>query len=262
MNPTEPGPGRDLPAEPGTDPAAVRQDPGSAPGRLLDPAGLRYDERGLVPVVVQDVASGAVLMLAYADRRAVELTLATGQAHFWSRSRQALWRKGETSGNTLAVIEAQADCDGDAVLLRVRPAGPACHRGTRSCFEPNAAALELGWLAAVAAGRREADPARSYTARLLAAGVERVAQKVGEEAVETVVAALAAAARPERRGELVGESCDLLYHLLVLLLASGVPPGELAAELVRRHYGGTSAPGPGAAGAPGAAAAPAGERVR
>jgi phosphoribosyl-ATP pyrophosphohydrolase/phosphoribosyl-AMP cyclohydrolase len=256
------GPGRDLPAEPGTDPAAARQDPGSAPGRLLDPAALRYDAHGLVPVVVQDVASGAVLMLAYADRRAVELTLATGQAHFWSRSRQALWRKGETSGNTLAVIEALADCDGDAVLLRVRPAGPACHRGTRSCFEPNAAALELGWLAAVAAGRRGADPARSYTARLLAAGVERVAQKVGEEAVETVVAALAAAARPERRGELVGESCDLLYHLLVLLLASGVPPGELAAELVRRHFGGTSAPGPAAAGAPAAPAAPAGERVR
>jgi phosphoribosyl-ATP pyrophosphohydrolase/phosphoribosyl-AMP cyclohydrolase len=256
------GPGRDLPAEPGTDPAAPRQDSDSAPGQLLDPAALRYDEHGLVPVVVQDVASGAVLMLAYADRRAVELTLATGQAHFWSRSRQALWRKGETSGNTLAVIEALADCDGDAVLLRVRPAGPACHRGTRSCFEPNAAALELGWLAAVAAGRRGADPARSYTARLLAAGVERVAQKVGEEAVETVVAALAAAARPERRGELVGESCDLLYHLLVLLLASGVPPGELAAELVRRHFGGTSVPGPAAAGAPAAPAAPAGERVR
>ena len=249
-----------------TDPAAPRQNPGTAaspaPNPLLDPAALRYDERGLVPVVVQDVASGAVLMLAYADRRAVELTLATGQAHFWSRSRQALWRKGETSGNTLAVIEALADCDGDALLLRVRPAGPACHRGTRSCFEPNAAALELGWLAAVAAGRRGADPARSYTARLLAAGVERVAQKVGEEAVETVVAALAAAARPERRGELVGESCDLLYHLLVLLLASGVPPGELAAELVRRHFGGTGAPGPAAAGAPAAPAAPAGERVR
>jgi len=206
-------------------------------------AALRYDERGLVPVVVQDVASGAVLMLAYADRRAVELTLETGQAHFWSRSRQALWRKGETSGNTLAVVEALADCDGDALLLRVRPAGPACHRGTRSCFEPNAAALELGWLAAVAAGRRGADPEHSYTARLLAAGVERVAQKVGEEAVETVVAALAAAARPERRGELVGESCDLLYHLLVLLLASGVPPAELAAELARRHFGGAPAAG-------------------
>ena len=256
-----------------TDPAAPRQDlgpapsrdldPASVPSQPLDPAALRYDERGLVPVVVQDVASGAVLMLAYADRRAVELTLATGQAHFWSRSRQALWRKGETSGNTLAVSEALADCDGDALLLRVRPAGPACHRGTRSCFEPNAAALELGWLAAVAAGRRGADPERSYTARLLAAGVERVAQKVGEEAVETVVAALAAAARPERRGELVGESCDLLYHLLVLLLASGVPPGELAAELVRRHFDGAPAGGPAAAAAPAAAAdAPAGKSVR
>jgi phosphoribosyl-ATP pyrophosphohydrolase/phosphoribosyl-AMP cyclohydrolase len=203
----------------------------------FDPAALRYDERGLVPVVVQDVASGAVLMLAYADRQAVELTLATGEAHFFSRSRQALWRKGETSGNTLAVVEAVADCDGDALLLRARPAGPTCHRGTRSCFEPNAAALELGWLAQVAAGRRGTAPERSYTARLLAAGVERVAQKMGEEAVETVVAALAAAARPERRGELVGEGCDLLYHLLVLLLATGVPPADLAAELARRHFG-------------------------
>jgi phosphoribosyl-ATP pyrophosphohydrolase/phosphoribosyl-AMP cyclohydrolase len=202
-----------------------------------DPAALRYDDRGLIPVVVQDVASGAVLMLAWADRRAVELTLSTGEAHFWSRSRQALWRKGETSGNTLSVVEAVADCDGDSLLLRALPAGPACHRGTRSCFEPNAAALELGWLGAVAAARRGADPERSYTARLLAAGVERLAQKVGEEAVETVVAALAAAARPDRRGELVGESCDLLYHLLVLLLAAGVEPAELAAELARRHFG-------------------------
>jgi phosphoribosyl-ATP pyrophosphohydrolase/phosphoribosyl-AMP cyclohydrolase len=233
------------------DPAS-RQTPDPAALQNLDPAALRYDERGLVPVIVQDVASGAVLMLAYADRRAVELTLATGEAHFWSRSRQALWRKGETSGNTLAVIEALADCDGDALLLRARPAGPACHRGTRSCFEPNAAALELGWLAAVVAGRRGADPERSYTARLLAAGIERVAQKVGEEAVETVVAALAAAARPERRGELAGESCDLLYHLLVLLLASGVPPGELAVELARRHFDQAPAREPAAAAAPAA----------
>jgi phosphoribosyl-ATP pyrophosphohydrolase/phosphoribosyl-AMP cyclohydrolase len=214
----------------------------------LDPAAVRYDERGLVPVVVQDVASGAVLMLAYADRRAVELTLATGEAHFWSRSRQSLWRKGETSGNTLAVVEALADCDGDALLLRARPAGPTCHRGTRSCFEPNAASLELGWLAAVLAARRGANPDRSYTARLLAAGVERIAQKVGEEGVETVVAALAAAAQPARRGDLVGESCDLLYHLLVLLLASGVAPAELAAELARRHFGPAStSPAPEAA---------------
>ncbi len=212
-----------------------------------DPSALRYDERGLLPVVVQDVASGAVLMLAYADRRAVEMTLATGEAHFWSRSRQALWRKGESSGNTLAVAEMVADCDGDALLLRARPAGPTCHRGTRSCFEPNAAALELGWLAAVVAARRGADPAASYTARLLASGVERLAQKVGEEGVETALAAVAAAARPDRRAELVGESSDLIFHLLVLLEASGVAPADLAAELARRHTARTAAPPPVAA---------------
>jgi len=252
MRPHDPDASPAAAARPAPAPAATDStaDAAAAP---LDPAALRYDDRGLVPVVVQDVASGAVLMLAYADRRAVELTLATGEAHFFSRSRQALWRKGETSSNTLAVVEAVADCDGDALLLRARPTGPTCHRGTRSCFEPNAAALELGWLAQVAASRRGADPASSYTARLLAAGVERVAQKVGEEGVETVVAALAAAARPERRGELVGESCDLLYHLLVLLLSTGVPPAELATELARRHFGAAAAGGPAAPGAtPGA----------
>ena len=211
----------------------------------LDPAALRYDERGLVPVVVQDLASGAVLMLAYADRAAVERTLASGEAHFWSRSRQAPWRKGETSGNVLTVVEARIDCDEDTLLLRVLPVGPAgpagpaapaCHRGTRTCFEPNPAQLELGWLAAVLAARRGADPAGSYTARLHAAGIERIAQKVGEEAVETVVASLAAAAAPARRGELIGESADLLFHLLVLLDAAGVAPGEVAAELARRHF--------------------------
>jgi phosphoribosyl-AMP cyclohydrolase / phosphoribosyl-ATP pyrophosphohydrolase len=209
-----------------------------------DPATLAYDDRGLLPVVVQDIGSGAVLMLAYADRRAVELTLATGEAHFFSRRRQSLWRKGETSGNTLAVEQVLVDCDGDALLLRVRPAGPTCHRGTRSCFEPNVAALELGWLAAVVAERRDADPAVSYTARLLAAGVERVAQKVGEEGVEAAIAGLATAARAERRGELVGESSDLLFHLLVLLEACGVSPAEVAGELARRHAAGAASVAP------------------
>ena len=195
----------------------------------LDPGSLRYDEKGLLPVVVQDEGSGAVLMLAFADREAVEKTLETGEAHFWSRSRQALWRKGETSGNTLSVVSVTADCDGDALLVRARPQGPICHRGTRSCFEPNPARLELGWLAAALALRRGADPASSYTARLLAAGVPRIAQKVGEEAVETVVAAVAG--RPK---ELVSESADLLYHLLVLLEASEVDPGEVAQELLSR----------------------------
>jgi len=201
---------------------------------------LRFDDRGLIPVVVQDVGSGAVLMLAYADREAVEKTLSTGQAHFWSRSRQALWKKGETSGNTLQVVEVTADCDGDALLVRARPAGPTCHRGTRSCFEPNAARLELGWLAAVLESRRDADPETSYTARLLARGIERIAQKVGEEGVEAAIAAVSLATRGpdeegERRRALVGEGADLLYHLLVLLQASGVDPAEITEELIRRH---------------------------
>ncbi|HEV8582794.1 MAG TPA: bifunctional phosphoribosyl-AMP cyclohydrolase/phosphoribosyl-ATP diphosphatase HisIE [Thermoanaerobaculia bacterium] len=201
---------------------------------------LRFDDRGLIPVVVQDVGSGAVLMLAWADREAVERTLSTGQAHFWSRSRQALWRKGETSGNTLEVAEVTADCDGDALLVRVRPAGPTCHRGTRSCFEPNPARLELGWLAAVLESRRGADPATSYTARLLSQGIARIAQKVGEEGVEAAIASVVAAAageeeRAARRQALTGEAADLLYHLLVLLQASGIDPTEVAGELLRRH---------------------------
>ncbi|MFL6261822.1 MAG: bifunctional phosphoribosyl-AMP cyclohydrolase/phosphoribosyl-ATP diphosphatase HisIE [Thermoanaerobaculia bacterium] len=201
---------------------------------------LRFDDRGLLPVVVQDAGSGAVLMLAYANREAVERTLTTGQAHFWSRSRQALWKKGETSGNTLQVLEVTADCDGDALLVRALPAGPTCHRGTRSCFEPNPARLELGWLAAVLESRKDADPETSYTARLLARGIERIAQKVGEEGVETAIAAVSAATRGpgegnERRKALIGEASDLLYHLLVLLQASGVDPAEIKDELMGRH---------------------------
>jgi phosphoribosyl-ATP pyrophosphohydrolase/phosphoribosyl-AMP cyclohydrolase len=201
---------------------------------------LRFDDRGLIPVVVQDAGSGAVLMLAWADREAVEKTLSTGQAHFWSRSRRALWKKGETSGNVLDVVKVTADCDGDALLVRADPRGPTCHRGTRSCFEPNPARLELGWLAAVLESRRGADPATSYTARLLASGIERIAQKVGEEGVETAIAAVSASIRGEgeggeRRRALVGEAADLLYHLLVLLQASGVDPAEITRELRKRH---------------------------
>ncbi len=206
----------------------------------LDPATLTYDDRGLLPVVTQDEASGAVLMLAYADRQAVELTLSTRLAHFWSRSRRELWKKGATSGNTLEVVEILTDCDRDTLLLRVRPAGPACHRGTRSCFEPNAARLELGWLWRVLEDRRNTGGEKSYTARLLAEGLPRVAQKVGEEAVETVIAALAGDPpsgdqTAGDRSALVEEGADLLYHLLVLLLAAGVEPGRLAAELQGRH---------------------------
>ena len=217
----------------------------------FDPAELRYGEDGLVPVVVQDVASGAVLMLGWADREAVERTLATGEACFWSRSRQRPWRKGETSGNVLSVVAIRADCDRDALLLRADPAGPTCHTGARSCFEapgepPAAPRLELGWLAEVLAGRRTAAPEESYTARLLAAGIERVAKKLGEEATETVIAGLRAAGGGDgARRELVAETADLLYHLLVLLLAAGAEPEEVAAELRRRHGRRTTPRSPG-----------------
>jgi phosphoribosyl-ATP pyrophosphohydrolase len=195
----------------------------------LDPGSLAYDDRGLVASVVQDIASGAVLMLAWANRQAVEQTLATGYAHFWSRSRQKLWKKGETSGNVLRVREIRADCDRDALLLRVDPAGPACHQGTRTCFEPNDAQAELGWLAAVLASRRLASEEASYTASLLAAGIPRIAQKVGEEAVETVIAAL------DGSDDFADEAADLLYHLLVLCQAKGVSAGAIAQILRSRH---------------------------
>ena len=207
---------------------------------MIDPSILHFDDRGLIPVVVQDVGTGAVLMMAWANREAIDRTLSTGEVWFWSRSRQSLWRKGETSGNTLTLVSMTADCDADTLLVRALPAGPTCHRGTRTCFDPDPARLELGWLAEVLRSRAGADPESSYTARLLAKGIERIAQKVGEEGVETALAAVSLElrgdeGREERRSALVGEAADLLYHLLVLLQATGVEPDEIAGELLRRH---------------------------
>ena len=195
-----------------------------------DPETLRFDDRGLVPVVAQDAATGAVLMVAYADREAIEKTRETGLAHFWSRSRQQLWQKGETSGNVLEVDDILTDCDRDTLIYRARPTGPACHRNTRTCFEPNPSKIELGWLWQVLESRRGADDTSSYTARLLQKGRPRIAQKVGEEATEVVIAALSGDDE-----ELIGESADLLYHLLVLLLDRGIDPERVAAELRSRH---------------------------
>jgi phosphoribosyl-AMP cyclohydrolase / phosphoribosyl-ATP pyrophosphohydrolase len=205
---------------------------------LGDRERLRFTDDGLLAAIVQDVAGGAVRMLGWMNREALDRTLSSGEVWFWSRSRQTLWKKGESSGNTLAVESIALDCDGDALLIRARPTGPTCHTGTRSCFEPNAARLELGWLADVLATRRDADPSESYTARLLASGIERVAQKVGEEAVETVIAGIASASAPTdsaKRERLISESADLLYHLLVLWQACGVDAGEVATELEGRH---------------------------
>lgn len=207
----------------------------------------------LRPVVVQDARDGTVLMLAYADEEAVARTLAEGVAWFYSRSRRRLWKKGESSGNAIRVLEVRADCDGDALLYRGVPAGPACHTGRRSCFSallggppeavpetPGAGALEA--LALAVADRARRRPAGSYTARLLASGPAAVARKVGEEAVETLLAALA-----EGPNRLAAEAADLVYHLVVLLEAAGAGADALAAALRRRLQEGAR-DGPGGAG--------------
>ena len=171
--------------------------------------------------IVQDAASGRVLMLAWMDVEAERLTRETGEAWFWSRSRGRLWRKGETSGNVLRVEELRDDCDGDALLVRVRPDGPACHTGSLSCFAP---AL---WRTVVERVRER--PAGSYVASLADAGVERAAQKLGEEAVEAAVSAAAG------DGRLVEEAADVLFHLYVLLAVAGVDVADVEAELERRR---------------------------
>jgi len=191
------------------------------------PDWLRAD---LLPVVVTDASRGDLLMLAWANRAAVEATEQTGEAHFWSRSRNELWRKGATSGNVMRVVEMAVDCDADAIAYRVEPSGPACHTGSRSCFEGEPARFDLEALSTVIRDRRDADPATSYTARLLAGGPRRPAEKVTEEAGELSAAALAGT-----DAEVVGEAADLLYHALVLLESRGLTLGTVEAELDRRH---------------------------
>ncbi|MGH7698997.1 MAG: bifunctional phosphoribosyl-AMP cyclohydrolase/phosphoribosyl-ATP diphosphatase HisIE [Gemmatimonadales bacterium] len=190
---------------------------------------VHFGDDGLVPVVAQSALAGEVLMVAYADRDALERTRATGDAHYHSRSRGGPWRKGETSGHTQTVRDVRVDCDGDAVLYLVRQSGPACHTGAATCFGDPAGPL-LARLRATIAQRARTRPEGSYTAQLLAGGVERIAQKVGEEAVETVVAATAA-----DDDRLAAEAADLLYHLLVLLEAKRVPLDRVLDELERRQ---------------------------
>jgi phosphoribosyl-AMP cyclohydrolase / phosphoribosyl-ATP pyrophosphohydrolase len=170
--------------------------------------------------IVQDASDGRVLMLAWMDDEALRRTRETGEAWFWSRSRQELWHKGETSGNTLAVEEIRDDCDGDAILLKVTPAGPACHTGSFSCFAP---AL---WRTVVERVRDR--PEGSYTTSLAEAGIARAAQKLGEEAVEAVISAVAG------DGRLAEEAADLIYHLYVTLAIAGVDIADVEDELARR----------------------------
>jgi phosphoribosyl-ATP pyrophosphohydrolase/phosphoribosyl-AMP cyclohydrolase len=184
----------------------------------------------LLPVIVQDADDGTVLMLAWVNAAALEATERTGEAHFWSRSRNELWRKGATSGNVLRLVDLAADCDGDALLYRVRPDGPTCHTGTRTCFGDVVAPGALAELQAVIAERRTADPATSYTARLLATGARRPAEKVIEEAGEVATAALAGT-----DDEVAAEAADLLYHVMVVLAARDIPLARVSDVLRERR---------------------------
>ena len=194
---------------------------------------IRFDERGLVPAIVQDAATGAVLMLAYMDREALDATLRTREVHFHSRSRDKLWKKGETSGNVLHLVELVTDCDADALLVKVHPAGPACHTGDATCFGPvNAADLGrfLSELAAMLRQRRRDLPADSYSAELFKAGPDAIAAKLIEEAGET-----AAALRGEGRERTISELTDLLYVMLVLATQIEATPDEIRASLEEKR---------------------------
>ena len=190
---------------------------------------------GLLPAIVQDADTNAVLMLAYMNTEALFETLKRGHVVFFSRSRGKLWEKGETSGNTLTLVDVEADCDQDTLLVRARPAGPTCHRNTTTCFGDGAAPAgsALGFLAqleAIISQRLAESPEGSYTAKLYAQGIKRMAQKVGEEGVE-----VALAAQGGETEELVSEAADLLFHLALLLRARDRSLQDVAAELAARH---------------------------
>jgi len=186
---------------------------------------------GMMPAIVQHAVSGEVLMHGYMNQEALTKTLETGKVTFWSRTKQRLWTKGETSAHFLNVVSITPDCDNDTLLLLVNPVGPTCHRGTSSCFSPAAADWTfLYQLEQLLAERKHADPASSYTASLYASGTKRIAQKVGEEGVETALAATV-----NDRNELTNEASDLVYHLLVLLQDQDLNLSVVIENLRQRH---------------------------
>jgi phosphoribosyl-ATP pyrophosphohydrolase/phosphoribosyl-AMP cyclohydrolase len=194
---------------------------------------LRFDERGLIPAIVQDARTREVLTLAYMNRESVAKTIETRQTWFWSRSRNELWHKGETSGNTQEVVDLVADCDGDAIVVLVNPAGPACHTGARSCFDLSPS-KDLGVLLAqlyeLIETRQRERPEGSYTTYLFDKGIDKILKKVGEESAETIIAAKNDETKP-----LVAEVSDLIYHLLVLLVERGVSLDQIRDELAQRR---------------------------
>jgi phosphoribosyl-AMP cyclohydrolase / phosphoribosyl-ATP pyrophosphohydrolase len=204
-----------------------------------EPDSLKLDwdkDGGLLPAIVQDAGNGAVLMLGYMNRAALATTRDTGRVTFWSRSRNRLWTKGETSGHFLVLKSIAADCDGDTLLILAEPSGPACHRGTATCWgeSPPRSAAEpfafLGRLEQVIAQRIALRPPGSYTSKLLAEGTRRIAQKVGEEGLELALAAVA-----QSDPEIIGEAADLIYHALLLLKVKGLTLSQVMLELEARH---------------------------
>jgi len=206
----------------------------------MDIDSLTFGPDGLIPGIVQDRA-GAVRMVAWLNRDALQRTLDTGFVTFWSRSRQALWTKGETSGNRLKLVQIRPDCDADALLILADPEGPSCHRGTETCFDGEPWPSTLPWLgrleALLKARKASADPAGSYTQKLFAQGVDRIAKKVVEEAGEVILAA-----KNEDREAFVGEAADLLFHLEMLLLDRGASLLDVVDVLHQRHADRTGGP--------------------
>ena len=203
---------------------------------MLNIDQLKFDERGLIPAIVQDEGSGKILMLAYMNRESLEITMQEGLTCFYSRSRKELWRKGESSGNTQKVVSIAADCDRDTLLVKVRPAGPACHTGQESCFhqplfgEGQPERFSLGTLSALLAQRKQTPQEGSYTTYLFDKGVDKILKKVGEETAEVIIAA-----KNNDNHELTCEIADLTYHLLVLMTEQGLSPEDIRGELARRY---------------------------
>jgi len=187
-----------------------------------------FDEAGLVPAIMRDARRRRVLMLAYMNREALDRTIESGELWLWSRSRGELWNKGATSGNRQKVIELRLDCDSDAILVDVEPAGPACHTGAASCFGDDA--FDFGSLERIVRQRRQEKPEGSYVAKLFEGGRTRILKKIGEEATEVVIAATT-----EGRERLVSEAADLVFHLIVLLENEGLSLADVEGELGQRH---------------------------
>ena len=208
---------------------------------MMKTDGVRFDHRGLVPAIVQDAATGTVLMLAWMDREALDATEATGEVHFHSRSRDALWKKGETSGNTLHAVSMAVDCDGDALLVRAHPRGPICHTGTATCWGDDEApplARTLSELVALLRERKRDLPEGSYSAELFRKGTGAIAQKIGEEGLE-----LALAAVTESKERAVSEFTDVVYALAVLATQLGITADELMRSLAEKKVIASKRPG-------------------